>query len=470
MSMPNTTNEQYTLSLSELISALTAALDMTEGQPKEHSLRCCWIGMHLGKQLNLSEGELYDLFFTLLLKDAGCSSNAARICELYATDDLNFKKDYKTVGQSLSSVLNFVVTHAGKGKNWRNRISTAIDILKNGNEYAQELIATRCSRGSDVALELGFSDQVASGIYHLDEHWNGSGRPDQLSGEAIPLFARIALLAQVLDVFQIEQGIIAAHDELLLRRGTWLDPHLVDVAVALTYDREFIRVLNSDSLAQHVLSLAPAQASITVDDDYFDNIAAAFGKIIDSKSPFTSGHSERVAIFSVLIAEELGVPKQECTWIRRAALLHDVGKLGVSNTILDKPGKLDDDEWAQVQMHATFTHEILKEIKPLTKFAAMTAAHHEKLDGTGYPLKLKGDEISLLTRIITTADIFDAITAERPYRAAIPVGKTLQIMEESVGTALDPRCFSALKVALTKLPPQYTQQLGADQLPASPII
>lgn len=468
--MTMTINGQYDLSLSELISSLTVALDMTEGQPKEHSLRCCWIGMHIGQKLNLIEQDMHDLFFTLLLKDAGCSSNAARICELYMTDDLNFKKDYKTVGQSLSSVINFVVTHAGKGNKWRHRITTAIDILKNGDQYAQELIHTRCSSGADVAIELGFRQQVADGIYNLDEHWDGTGKPNQLSGESIPLFARIALIAQVFDVFQIEQGLIASSDELLLRSGTWLDPTLVELARPLANDPNFIQVLQSDSVFDAVLSLAPAQATVTVDDVYFDNIAAAFGKIIDAKSPFTAGHSERVAVFSMLIAEELGISEQECIWIKRAALLHDVGKLGVSNTILDKPGKLDDEEWAQVQMHATFTYDILKEIKSLQSFAAMTAAHHEKLDGSGYPRHLKGDEISLLTRIITTADIFDAITAERPYRAAIPVDKTLEIMADSVGTALDPRCFDALKVALTKLPPEYTQQLGTDELPDSPII
>ena len=102
--------------LSELILSLTTALDMTEGQPPEHCIRACWIGMHLGKHIGLSPSDLHDLFYTLLLKDAGCSSNAARICELYLTDDREFKREFKTVGTSLSSVLNFVIKHAGQGE------------------------------------------------------------------------------------------------------------------------------------------------------------------------------------------------------------------------------------------------------------------------------------------------------------------------------------------------------------------
>jgi hypothetical protein len=101
------------LRLSELISALSHALDITEGQPEGHCVRCCWIGMHIGRRLGLNDDELWNLYYTLLLKDLGCSSNAARICELYLTDDLSFKRDFKTVGDSLPKVLQFVLSHTG---------------------------------------------------------------------------------------------------------------------------------------------------------------------------------------------------------------------------------------------------------------------------------------------------------------------------------------------------------------------
>ncbi|MDC0610307.1 HD-GYP domain-containing protein [Vibrio sp.] len=455
-----TTQSSELLPLSELILSLTTALDMTEGQPLEHCIRCCWIGMHIGERYGLKDQELYDLFFTLLLKDAGCSSNAARICELYLTDDREFKNEFKKVNGSLSSVLNFVFHQAGKGQSWTKRISTTIDILKNGSDYAQDLIQTRCSRGADIAKELGFSDATAQGVHSLDEHWDGSGRPDQLSGEAISLFSRIALISQVVDVFQFEQDIDSAVKEATQRSGEWFDPELVKIVGLLAQDDEFITGLSNANIKHKVMELAPAQANIRVDDEYFDSIVTAFGKIIDSKSPYTAGHSERVAVFTDLIAEELNIQEEDRIWLRRAALLHDVGKLGVSNTILDKPGKLDPHEWEAVKAHAAFTEEILEKISPFKSLARMAGAHHEKLDGTGYPRGVSANDISLMTRIITTADIFDAITAERPYRAAMPVAKALSIMQENLETAIDRRCFDALKLSLDKLPVGFTERLS----------
>ncbi|RQW64364.1 HD-GYP domain-containing protein [Vibrio viridaestus] len=455
-----TTQSSELLPLSELILSLTTALDMTEGQPLEHCIRCCWIGMHIGERYGLKDQELYDLFFTLLLKDAGCSSNAARICELYLTDDREFKNEFKKVNGSLSSVLNFVFHQAGKGQSWTKRISTTIDILKNGSDYAQDLIQTRCSRGADIAKELGFSDATAQGVHSLDEHWDGSGRPDQLSGEAISLFSRIALISQVVDVFQFEQDIDSAVKEATQRSGEWFDPELVKIVELLAQDDEFITGLSNANIKHKVMELAPAQANIRVDDEYFDSIVTAFGKIIDSKSPYTAGHSERVAVFTDLIAEELNIQEEDRIWLRRAALLHDVGKLGVSNTILDKPGKLDPHEWEAVKAHAAFTEEILDKISPFKSLARMAGAHHEKLDGTGYPRGVSANDISLMTRIITTADIFDAITAERPYRAAMPVAKALSIMQENLETAIDRRCFDALKLSLDKLPVGFTERLS----------
>lgn len=444
-----------TIPLSELMLSLTTALDMTEGQPPEHCIRCCWIGMNLGQHIGLSKASLYDLFFTLLLKDAGCSSNAARICELYMTDDRAFKRNYKTVGTSLSSAINFVVKNTGIGQSWVTRISTTIDILKNGSDYAQELIETRCTRGAEVARELRFSEAVAEGVHSLDEHWDGTGRPDQLKQQQIPLFSRIALLSQVVDVFQFEHDLATALSEIQARSGTWFDPELVDAFRTIAEQPSFVEGLAATDVAQRVMRLAPAQAGVLVDEEYLDCIVSAFGKIVDSKSPYTAGHSERVAVYTDLIAQELGIDHQERQWLKRAALLHDLGKLGVSNTILDKPGKLDDEEWEAVKSHAALTEQILNHLKPFKEMAWMAGAHHEKLDGTGYPKQLSAEQIPLSTRIITTADIFDAITAERPYRGAVPVPKTLEIMAENLHTAIDERCFEALKKAITKLPSHY---------------
>lgn len=440
------------LKLSELIGALSHALDITEGQPEGHCVRCCWIGMHVGREIGLDEHALWELYYTLLLKDLGCSSNAARICELYLTDDLAFKRDFKWVDGTLPQVLRFVVGHTGLRGTLAERFRTMLTIFRDGDDIAQELIQTRCQRGADIARQLRFSEGVAQGIHALDEHWDGSGRPDRLAGEAIPVYARIALLAQVVDVFHTVEGPAGAMQEARARAGRWFDPRLVEALERVAARPGFWSQLAADDVDRAVFGLEPGRFELPLDDDYLDEIAAAFGQVVDAKSPYTQGHSVRVALYTDLIAAQLGLSPARRRWLKRGALLHDVGKLGVSNAVLDKPGKLDADEWEAVQRHAAYTEAILSRIGAFGELARVSGAHHERLDGKGYPRGLSADDISLETRIITTADIFDAITAERPYRAAVPIPRTLEIMAENVGTAIDARCFDALKRTLERVP------------------
>jgi HD-GYP domain-containing protein (c-di-GMP phosphodiesterase class II) len=442
------------LKLSELIASLSYALDITEGQPPGHCLRACWIGMHIGRQLGLHEERLWELYYTLLLKDLGCSSNAARICELYLTDDLDFKRDYKTVGDSLPQVLGFVLKHTGLNAGLAERFRSVMTILRDGPEIARELVATRCQRGADIARLLRFPEGVAEGIYSLDEHFNGNGKPERLAGEAIPLYARIALLAQVIDVFHTESGRAGALKEVRARSGQWFDPMLVQAFETVADSGAFWSTLGLEHIDKAVASLLPAGVGQqhALDDDYLDDIAAAFGQVVDAKSPYTSGHSARVALYTDMIGESLGLSMERRRWLKRGALLHDVGKLGVSNSVLDKAGALDRAEWDAVKLHAEFTETILGRIGAFRELAAIAGAHHERLDGSGYPRGLAAEDIRIETRIITTADIFDAITASRPYRGAIPVPQALEMMQKTVGTALDPDCYDALVRAVERVP------------------
>ncbi|CAN5849417.1 HD domain-containing protein [soil metagenome] len=434
-----------TLRLAELIGSLSYALDITEGQPPGHCARSCLIGMRLARALGMPDEELWQVYYTCLLKDLGCSSNAARICELYLTDDLSFKRDFKWVDGSLPEVVRFALGHTALVRGLVERFTTILSSLRTSESAAQELIETRCHRGASIARRLRFDERVASGIHSLDEHWDGKGRPEQLAADAIPIYARIALLAQVVDVFQSAQGPAAALAEARARRGTWFDPALVDALLAIGVDDPLWEALGSADLDAAVFAEEPAAFSVVVDEDYLDEIAAAFGEVVDSKSPFTSGHSARVALYTDLVAREMGLPSERRRWLHRGALLHDVGKLGVSNTILDKPGKLDEAEWVAMRQHSVYTEEILARISPFAELAVIAGAHHERLDGKGYPRGVGSDQITLETRIITVADIFDALTASRPYRGAIPVPRALEIMAEMVGSAIDPGCFAALQ-------------------------
>ncbi len=408
------------------------------------------MGFHIGRAINMREEELSDLYYTLLLKDLGCSSNAARICELYLADDRTFKQDFKKIDGSLPQALRFVLGHTGLHANLAERFRAVINILRNGGEISRELIDARCHRGAEIAAKMRFSPRVCEGILNLDEHWDGSGKPENKVGRDIPLASQVALLAQVADVFHTTNGRHAAIDEVSSRSGSWFEPDLVEVFLAVSDADDFWAALTSGSLKEQVLALEPALAVRHVDETYLDEIATAFAQVIDSKSPFTRGHSERVAVFADLIAEELGKPLGHRRWLRRAALLHDIGKLAVSNAILDKPAKLTSEEFDIVKTHPAHSAAILAAVSVFADTAEVAHSHHERLDGKGYPRNLYGEQINEDTRIVTVADIFDALTADRPYRKALAASEAFKIMAKDAGTAIDGACLAALSRALLK--------------------
>lgn len=452
--MPSAVSTHATtgLLLREVVGALSYALDLTEGQPPGHSMRCCYIGMRIGHQLGLDQDLASDLYYTLLLKDAGCSSNAARLCELYGSDDRTLKHDVKTVDlQSLRSVGKFVLAHTGVHAGFWSRLKLLWNLARNGERIATEVVQARCERGASIARQLGFGPRVAAGIQSLDEHWNGRGRPAGQSETQIPLLSRIALLAQVVDVFHRVGGHAAAVAEVRKRSGSWFDPDVVAAFEAAAAQLYFWPQLAAPDLHDTVLDLEPTAASTPLDDARLDAIAAGFGAVIDAKSPYTSGHSSRVATYSGAICDVLGLDAERRRWIHRGALLHDLGKLGISNTVLDKPGKLTEAEWAQMRQHPVLTHQILSRLSPFQRLAMVAAAHHERLDGTGYPWGLRHDEIPIETRIITIADIWDAISADRPYRRGMPLAKALEVMESLRGASVDPKCLDALRLALPEV-------------------
>jgi len=436
---------EHQLSLSEVIGALSYALDLTEGQPPGHCIRCCWIGFHIGQKLGLDSTTLWDLYYTLLLKDAGCSSNAARLCDLYGNDDRSTKRDFKSVDtDNIAQLVQFVLAHTGVRGPLAERFKRVFNLARQGERLAIELIQTRCERGAKIAKQLGFGERVAEGIFSLDEHWNSHGKPLGLRGTQIPLFSRIALLAQVIDVFHHVGGSSAALREIRARSGSWFDPELVDIALEFERHAGFWAALRSDDIGSLVQDIEPEARALTVDDELLDNIAEAFSQVVDAKSPYTAGHSERVALYTDVLASKLGIDASRRRWLKRGALLHDLGKLGVSNSILDKEGSLTDDEWREVRLHPAYTEEILTRILPFKDLAIVAGAHHERLDGKGYPKGMMATELTLETRIITICDIFDAITADRPYRGPIPVPQALEIMGRMTGTALDTDCYRAL--------------------------
>lgn len=434
-----------TTSLAEILGAFSYALDLTEGQPAGHSLRACWISGQMARTAAMSPAARYTIYYATLLKDLGCSSNAARIAELYLTDDRALKHDFKLLPQGLGPTLRFVLARTGENARLPDRLRAVLRIVRDGEAIMRDVIRTRCTRGADIARQLRFPEEVAGAIMGLDEHWDGSGKPLGICGDAIPVASQFALLAQIAEVFHRAAGAEAARAEISARSGSWFKPEWVRLFLRTTAEETFWSSLEDPDLEARVAALVPPETRMAVEEDYLDDIAAAFGAVIDAKSPFTGGHSTRVGDYAADVALGLGLKAESVRTLRRAAMLHDVGKLAVSSRILEKPGKLDAVEWEQMREHALHTTNILERIAPFRTMARIAGAHHERLDGRGYPLGLNRSSIAREARIITVCDFYDALTADRPYRAAMPIERALAIMNQEVGSAIDRECFEVLR-------------------------
>lgn len=417
-----------------------------------HSVRACVIGMRLANQLGLDVQDQSDLYYALLLKDAGCSSNAARLCQLFGADDRTLKHDHKLIDWTRTGpAASYALKHAG-GRTVLERLGRVATIAATAERIGREMIAARCERGADIVQMIGLSTSTALGIRNLDEHWDGQGHPVGLQGDGIPLFGRILCLAQAFEVFFSAQGVGAAYEVIRRRSGTWFDPSLVRAMEGFEHEAALWRLLEGADPRVFVEAYEPEERVLAADEDRVDQVAQAFAVVIDAKSPYTFHHSDGVAAIAVELGGRMGLDPIELRELKRAALLHDIGKLGVSNTILDKPGKLTDAEWAAMKLHPAFTYEILRRIGRFREVAEVAASHHERLDGTGYHRGVGAAELSRPARVLAVADVCEALQAERPYRKALPWDDVMAIMRKLAGPGICPEVFAALDAAPIVLP------------------
>jgi HD-GYP domain-containing protein (c-di-GMP phosphodiesterase class II) len=430
--------------LSEVVAALSHALDITEGQPIGHAERCCRIGVRLGEAIGLPAPSRSALFYALLLKDAGCSSTASRVAALFENDDQRVKVDLKTTDlQRPLEAIRYAARNAAPERNLLMRARRFTLVALKGSR--REITQLRCERGAEIARQIGLSEETAQAILHLDEHWDGAGDPASVRGEDIPILGRILCLSQSAEIAWQHGGPDAAVEVARQRRGTWFDPQLVDVLAALRADSAFwARVSRID-----IADLEPEDRAEVADDARLDRIAEAFAAVIDAKSPFTSQHSQGVADIAGRVARELDLPAPELRDLRRAGLLHDIGKLGVSSRILDKAGPLDEAEWAAMRRHPEMTQRILEHVSAFGPLAETAAAHHERLDGRGYHRGVDADRLALPARILAVADVAEALGADRPYRPALAPEEVLALMREEVGSHFCPVAYEALEGALS---------------------
>ncbi len=439
------------LTLANLLAALSRALDLTEGMEPGHAVRSCLIGLRLADILGMALDEQAELHLALLIKDAGCSSNSARMHAIYGADDIALKRDGKLCDWcNAGEAFRYAASHVAPNGSWIERTQKMVGIARIPGRLIDEITETRCTRGAAIAARMGLSSGVIDTILHLDEHFDGRGAPFGVKGDAIPLFARIACLAQSLDAFVTAFGVRRAYEVLRSRTGTWYDPELVHAAGTFQTDLKFWQTLYEDAenaLGSHTTQIHLNSASLT--EDALDGVCDAFAGIVDAKSPYTADHSLRVSQYAYKMARQRDLSDERCINIRRAGLLHDLGKLGVSNAILEKPGKLTSEEFALMKGHPASTARILAAAPALRRLAEIAVSHHEKLDGSGYHLGLTGDALDTEMRILVVADIYDALTADRPYRAAMPIETALNILHEDENRKLDRESIIALREIVT---------------------
>ncbi len=443
------------LRLAEVVSALSFAVDLTEGAIPGHALRSCVLGMRIAHRAGLSPELLSDLYFALLLKDIGCSSNAARVSQIVGGDDRILKAGIRLedwtnpYNLSLSSLKLFWSIVLPNSDPLR-RLARILRLALSSNKNSMEMIAIRCERGAEITRKIGFSDAVSDAIHSLDEHWDGQGYPDRLQARNIPVLARVLAIAQHLDVFATARSTNLALQVMHERSEVWFDPNLVRVAAELSEEGTLwtgaLASSDHDATLRVVIELAPPEPQPLAHQE-LDRLCEAFADVVDAKSPFTYCHSLGVAEIASDIARTLGLPEDRCQLVRRASLLHDLGKLSLPNTILDKCGGLSSRERKQVQQHPRLTRQILSRIEPFKEIAAIAGAHHERLDGSGYPDHLTADDIPLEVRILAVADIYRAMTEQRPYREGLTHAQVMRLLLLDTPRRLDPEVVAALETS-----------------------
>jgi HD-GYP domain-containing protein (c-di-GMP phosphodiesterase class II) len=442
--------------LQEILVALSFALDLTEGAVPGHAIRSCLLALRVALKAGLGHGSLSDLYHASLLKDVGCSSNSARMCQIVGGDDRVVKAGAKLADwtqplrpelSTLKLLWKQVLPEASPLRKGVRIAKIAADQHKNN----RELIELRCDRGAMIVRKLGLGQDVSVGVRHLDEHWDGGGYPNGLRGQSIPIISRLMAVAQHLDAFCMDRGPEVAIKTLVERSGRWFDPDLASAAVALDRSRKLFRHCLPDDPVEEtraaILQLNPEEHVLLSDLDV-DAICETFADVVDAKSPFTYRHSLGVMDAAVAIGNVIALPPDRMQLLRRAALLHDLGKLSISNTILDKPTRLTEAELETVKAHPGLTASILSHIGAFSEIAVVAGEHHEKLDGTGYPSRLFGKDLSMESRLLAVADIYGALSEKRPYREALSPAKIAAIMEKDVPARLDGECYEALRTVM----------------------
>jgi HD-GYP domain-containing protein (c-di-GMP phosphodiesterase class II) len=427
--------------LAELIASMSLATDLGLGQPMEHILKSCVLGLRIAEEIDLDESERAVVYYVALLAWLGCHADAHEQAAWFG-DDIELRADSHSEDLVGPAMATFVLRHIGRGAPPLRRARLLGSLLLTGRGAVAAMEATHCLIAGQFAMRLGLGDEVRDALQHVFERWDGRGTPAGLAGTQIALPARIVVIADILEAFRRLGGVEAAVEVARRRAGGQFDPglaaHVCDDADALLGDLD--EATGWDAAIAAEPALAGRMSGVEL-----DSALAAIADFADLKSPYTTGHSRGVAERAATAALRAGLGQSAAAELRLAGLLHDVGRLGVSNTIWDKSGPLSETEMERVRMHPYLTQRTFSRAPRLARLAEVAATHHERLDGSGYPRALAGGALSPEARILAAADAYQAMTELRPHRAArSPEDAAGQLRREVRSGRLDPDAVDAV--------------------------
>jgi HD-GYP domain-containing protein (c-di-GMP phosphodiesterase class II)/DNA-binding CsgD family transcriptional regulator len=395
--------------LAELVAALSLGVDLGFGQPMEHVLRECMIALRLADRIGLDEAERSTVYYTGLLVGVGCHADAHEQAKWFGDDialkSTKYDHDFRSL-RAAASMISLV----GSGNPPLHRFRVGLEFAVAGRRDAEGMVARHAAMATALAERLGLPPAVQESVGSSYEQWDGKGWPVGLAGDQIPVAARLAQFSEFIEVAHRVGGNEAAVALAEQRRGKQFDPTLS--AVLCADPEEILGELDSSHTWSAVIDAEPA-LRVTLKGDSFDSALRAVADFVDLKSPYTLGHARAVAELAAVSAEQLGEDSEQ---LRRAGLVHDLGRLGVSNAIWDKPGPLGAGEWERVRLHPYLTERMLHQSAALAPLAEIAVQHRERLDGSGYPKGLSGGAITRPARILGAVDAYRSMREPRPFR------------------------------------------------------
>lgn len=427
----------------EVLAGLSVAIDLGLGQPAEHMLRSATIACRLSDRLGLDREQRSTVYYTTLVMWIGCHADSQEYARWFG-DDIAVRREAYLVDWSGLPYLRFLVGNVAKGEALPHRLKVLGTLLQDARGQLATLIHSHCASAAALAQHVGLSPEVATTLAYTFERYDGRGLPSGASGSRIPIEMKVAQFADVAEVHHRMYGLEAVIAMAKSRRGGQFDPAVVD-AVLTAPDALFAQAPGSDVWGE-ALAQAPDQ-EVRLTDEGFDQLLCAIGDFVDLKCPFTLGHSRAVAALSAAAGESLGLAVGDVRTLRRAGHLHDLGRLGVSNQVWSEPGALSPSEWERVRMHPYLTERVLDRIPGLGPVRTIARAHHEHLDGTGYPLGLGGSMLGRSERILAAAVAYQSALEPRPYRGAMSPQQAMErLRARSRSGLLDSECVDAVLV------------------------